>query len=244
MCDGAGAQSLFVAMRQGRRHAVASVLIKAEAGVADAWVQSGMAKADADGMIEEITEMAQAVEVSLDFLRRRLADALATHLETGRPPPFGLVQAVETIGLGPLPPARVAPSALAASLTATLPPERRGAESRRAAHAVSTTWPTRIDVVGSWFEAGEAVDARLRPLRGRRKRIEAVLGEILPARRGFWAERCAWTAATLHEAAADDDGLWASFALVAQDLAGETPLAEIPLARLIAETTVDAYSGR
>ena len=55
----------------------------------------------------------------------------------------------------------------------------------------------------------------LRPLKTRKRRIEAALEELLPARRIFWAERCAWMAATLKEAAPKGD----EFALVVRDLA-------------------------
>src|SRR6476620_7531560 len=51
-----------------------------------------------------------------------------------------------------------------------------------------------------------------------RQRIEAVLTRLLPGRRNFWAERCAWTAAVLKESAEDDE-TWIDFALVARDLA-------------------------
>jgi hypothetical protein len=51
LCDGAGAQSLFALAKRGRRLALASLLVKSEVGVADAWVGDGMTKAEADAMI-------------------------------------------------------------------------------------------------------------------------------------------------------------------------------------------------
>ena len=38
----------------GRRFALASLLIKSQVGVADAWVRDGMTKAEADAVIAEI----------------------------------------------------------------------------------------------------------------------------------------------------------------------------------------------
>jgi hypothetical protein len=69
-----------------------------------------------------------------------------------------------------------------------------------------------------------------------------VLTRLLPGRRGFWAERCAWTAAVLKEGAEED--AWSEFALVARDLAGERALDTMPLATRIAAATVEAFEHR
>jgi hypothetical protein len=58
------------------------------------------------------------------------------------------------------------------------------------------------------------------------------------------AERCAWMAATLKEAAPEGDNTWSEFALVARDLSGKKPLETIPLARRIAGATVEAFEQR
>src|SRR5204862_1135938 len=91
LCDGAGAQSLFAFTKRGRRFALASLLVKTEVGVADAWVREGMTKAEADALIAQIVAAAEAVEVSIALLERRLADALAINVACDRPPPFGLL---------------------------------------------------------------------------------------------------------------------------------------------------------
>ena len=84
----------------------------------------------------------------------------------------------------------------------------------------------------------------MRPLRTRKRQIEAVSTQLLPGRRTFWAERCAWMAATLKEEADEGDNTWNEFALVARDLAGESFLDGIPLARRIAAATVEAFEQR
>src|SRR5690349_17150726 len=60
LCDGAGAQSLFALAKRGRRFALASLLVKSEVGVLDAWVRDGMTKAEADALISEIVAGAEA----------------------------------------------------------------------------------------------------------------------------------------------------------------------------------------
>ncbi|MBV8588462.1 MAG: hypothetical protein JO212_00055, partial [Acetobacteraceae bacterium] len=245
LCDGAGAQSLFALAKRGRRFAMAAVLVKTDAGVADAWVRDDMnSRAEADALIEEILAQTEAVEISIGLFERRLAAALETNVARDAPPPFGLLQVAEMLGLGALYPEPVSPSAIVDTLLAELPAERTNPAAEVAAHQVSMTWDEEFSTVDSWFEAGQAVESLLRPLKTRKRRIEAVLTDLLPGRRSFWAERCAWMAATLKDGAEEGDEAWIDFALVARDLAGERPLATIPIASRIAEATVDAFRQR
>lgn len=243
LCDGAGAQSLFALLKIGRRFALASVLIKADVGVADAWLREDMSKREAEGVVAQIIAGAEAVEVSAGFVTMRLADALAMNVGRQTPPPFGLLQVSEALGLGILQPAALSPIALAERLLAGLPPDRTGPRATAAAHVEAADWPEQFETVASWFEAGEAVEALLRPIPTRRKRIEAVLTRHLPGRRLFWAERCALMAATLKDSTADHGETWLAFALVARDLASGEPLADVPLFDIIAETTADAFAA-
>jgi hypothetical protein len=150
----------------------------------------------------------------------------------------------ETLGLGSLHPESLSPSVMAESLIAELPPERTGASAAQRAHRASAKWEEKFETVATWFEAGEPVEALLQPFKTRKRRIETVLEQLLPARRIFWAERCAWMAATLKEAAPEGDHTWSEFALVARDLGGKKPLETIPLARRIAGATVEAFEQR
>ena len=223
---------------------MASLLVKSEIGVADAWVREGMTKAEADALITEIVSGAEAVEVSISLLEQRLADALVINVARDVPPPFGLLQVVERLGLGPLHPASISPLVLVEALIADLPSARTDPVAAQAAHRASVSWEEEFETLASWFEAGEAVQKLLQPLRTRKRRIEAVSAQLLPQRRKFWAERCAWMAATLKEGAAEGDDTWCDFALVARDLVGQRPLAEIPLAARIAAATVEAFEQR
>jgi len=244
LCDGAGGQSLFAVLTSGRRFTLASVLIKSDVGVADAWVREDMPKREADGIVGQITGALKAVNVPIGFVEKRLADALAINLARNVPPPFGLLQVTEALGLGLLQPAKASPLALAEDLLDGLPPDQTGPDATRAAHLGAADWPQLFGTVGSWFEAGEAIEALLRPITSRRKRVEAVLSRHLPGRRLFWAELCAWMAATLKDSGSDDGEKWVNFALVARDLASGRPLVENPLFDVIAERTVAAFAAR
>ena len=243
LCDGAGAQSLFALVKRGRRFALAAVLVKMENGVADAWVTDDMSKAEAEALIGEIVAGSETTEISIGLLERRLADALASNVARDAPPPFGLLQVAEAIGLGLLHPEAISPETLVQELLADLPAERTGTVAATAAHRASVKWEQEFRTLKSWFEAGEAVETLLRPIRTRKQRIEAVLTRLLPGRRNFWAERCAWTAAVLKESAEDDE-TWIDFALVARDLADGCALEAMPLAAQIAAATVEAFVHR
>jgi hypothetical protein len=243
LCDGAGAQSLFALVKRGRHFALAALLIKIEMGVADAWVTEGMSKAEADAVIEEIVAGSEIVEVPIGLLEQRLADALAVNVAGDAPPPFGLLQVAEALGLGPLHPEAILPSALVEELLAGLPAEQVGTAAVEAAHRRSARWEQKFKILDSWFEAGAAVEPLLRPLRTRKQRNKAVLSQLLPGRRSFWAERCAWTAAVLKESDEEEEA-WLDFALVARDLAGERALDTMPLATRIAAATVEAFEHR
>jgi hypothetical protein len=242
LCDGAGAQSVFALVKTGRRFALASVLIKTDVGIADAWLRQDMSKREADGVVAQIIAGAEAVEVSAGFVTMRIADALAINLVRQIPPPFGLLQVTECLGLGLVQPAALTPLALVDRLLTGLPPDRTGPEATAAGHVEAADWPAQFKTVASWFEAGEAVEALLRPVATRGKRVQAMLTQLLPGRRPFWAERCAWMAATLKDSAADHGEAWLDFALVARDLARRDAPADMPLLHMIAETTVDAFA--
>ena len=187
---------------------------------------------------------AEAVEVSIRLLEQRLADALAINVARNVPPPFGLLQVVERLGLGPIHPDGISPHELVEALIADLPSARTDTAAAQVAHRASVSWEQGFETLASWFEAGEHVEKLLQPLRTRKRRIEAVSAQLLPIRRKFWAERCAWMAATLKEGAVEGDDTWCDFALVARDLVGQRPLAEIPLAARITAATVEAFEQR
>ena len=122
-----------------------------------------MTKAEADAVIAEIVSGAEAIEVSISLLERRLADALAINVEGDVPPPFGLLRVVETLGLGPPHPDGISPLVLVEALIADLPSARTDTVAAQAAHRTSVSWEQKFETLASWFEAGEAEEKLLQP---------------------------------------------------------------------------------
>ena len=65
------------------------------------------------------------------------------------------------------------------ALLTELPPERTSTAAAQRAHRASTEWEQKYETVATWFEAGGAVEDLLRPLRTRKRRIEAVSTQLL-----------------------------------------------------------------
>jgi len=243
LCDGAGAQSLFAVLKIGRRFALSSVLIKADTGIADAWLRDGMSKRETNDAVREISDMAEAVTVPISFAQTLLADALATNLAKRIPPPFALLQFTEALGLGLILPAAMPPARLAAESLASLPATQTGAEASAAAHAAAKYWFVQFDTVQTWFEAGEEIEALLAPLPKTGARVMAAILAHLFDRRLYWAARCAWMAATLKDSDHRCRAEWRNFALVARDLVGTEHLPDTTLFQIIADGTNQAFKA-
>lgn len=239
--DGAGAQSAFVLAKEGRSLTLASLLLKHGQGVKDAWVRRGLRRAEADEMLGQINEEVEHYAASLAAVETCLCNALAINVASRTPPPFGLVDFVETVGLHAARPLRLSGDALMDRLLGDISPERTTEAQVASALKASEHWPIVYMAMQSWFEEGEHVDDALALLKSKKKRLDAVIDRILPDRRSRWAELLAWTAMAVRE---EDETAWIDLALVARELRGERSLRDIPLAAWIARNTVDAFSHR
>jgi hypothetical protein len=239
--DGAGSRSLYLFAKDGRK---LSVLIKLGGGLADAWTQSGLSRAEAADTQQELMLEAGCFENDLAFVRTSLAHALAEGLAAGRLPSFWLVDVIERAGVTGLNPERLGPEELVARLLADIPAARLDAPSLDAALAAGATWQDELPWAESWLEESPAVSALLdRKRLSAKQRVALVLEEYLPGRRRYWAETLAWTA---FAAQRDEMGaeLWEHFALVARELLGDRPLSQIPVMSVIARQTVESWRER
>ncbi|MCA3358179.1 MAG: hypothetical protein ING02_09270 [Roseomonas sp.] len=243
LCDGAGAQSLFAILKIGRRFALSSVLIKADTGIADAWLRDGMTKREANDAVREISDMVEAAAVPISFTQTLLADALAINLTNQSLPPFALLQFTEALGLGLILPKAIPPATLAAQLLESLPADQTGPEALAEAHAAAKYWFVQFDTVQTWFEAGEEIDALLKPIPKTGPRVLSALFTYVFDRRLFWAARCGWMAATLKDSNHRCRAEWRNFALVARDLAGTEQLPDNTLLHMIADGTHQAFKA-
>ena len=242
--DGAGARSLFLLVKDGRKHALLSVLIKTGIGIADAWTRPGQTKVEMDRLRQRLIHEAGGFENNLAFVQTSLAHGLALGLEAGKLPPFWLVDVIERVGLTGLNPERLEPEALVARLIEDIPAMRLEARFLAAALRASATWQHKLPSAESWFEDNPTLSALLEQKRlSTKRRVALVLEDYLPTRRRHWAETLAWTAFAARRGEPNAGG-WEEVALVARELLGDRPLAEIPVMSGIASLTVEAWEYR
>jgi hypothetical protein len=241
-CDGAGAQSILAIVKRERSFSVVSLLVKHGIGVREALVREGMTKGEAEGILDQACAEVDHLDASLEFVSTCLAHALDENLQSGTPPPFGLIQCLEVLGLAGLNPARITVEALIAKLLDGVPAEHKTEASIKRALDNSMHWPAELGLVDSWFEQNDDVRKLLAATQSRNKRMNVVLDQVLPARRRRWAELLAWTATAMREDEGCED--WMDFAMVARELLGDRPLRDIPVAEWIATGTVDAFESR
>lgn len=225
--------------REGRRNGIACILLKHGIGVRDAWARHGLTRAELDDFVAQVQEI-DLMPCSLDYARIAVAHSLALNLGSGVMPPFPLLDAMETAGLQGIQPEALSVKAVLALLESKADPGLSQPDVVKDVLARSRGLADDFVFLDSWFEADYEVEQLLgaRQL-SRAKRVALVRDELLPRRRGKWAERLAWTALTLQHG--EEDEPWEPFFVSANELeAGRKP-GEIPLMAHVAETTVDAY---
>jgi len=239
VCDGSGTRSLFVTQRLGARYQIATVMMK-PAGVADAMVVPELSKFDMDDIMRQSKSSVPLMATDVAGIARMLSLALADNFTSGKLPPFKLVEVVESLGLGPLPPDHSSPMDIIAGLLADLPPDQTDSKAVETAHADILDG----DFAHQWFEVGEAVEDLLYPVRGSKQRVAKLMKVYLPERRAFWARQCALTALAMHGDEKSRHSPWKQLALVGRDIASDAPLDQIPLMKQVAETSVRAFERR
>jgi hypothetical protein len=240
-CDGAGAQSWFVVLRQRRKFAIAALLTKHGFGLRDAWVRSGLTAAEAKDFLAQIEVEMCNFSSSLGNVATAVEHGLAVALERGETIPFGLVQFIEDTGLGSCTPAQHSPDALLEQLIAELPAGKSDDAAVSRSLARSKHWGKSLEWLDLWFEDSDAALVAVNRGANKKDKVANVLRDVLERRRRYWGELLAWTAF----GASDDDAVddLTGLLLVARELFGARPLMEIPLAVLIARNTVEAMGG-
>ncbi len=239
--DGAGAQSIFVVTREGRRNATACLLIKHGIGVRDAWASHGLTRAELGEFLAQVQQI-DLLPTSLDYVRIAAAHALAVNLTSGVMPPFAMLDVTETAGLPGLQPEALTTDAVLGLLEAEADPALSRPERIAEVLASSRGLPAEFTFLDSWFEA-DAEAEQLLEGKGmtRAKRVALVQDELLPRRAAKWVERLAWTALTLRHG--EEDEPWEAFFVSARELKTGRRVGEVPLMAHVAALTVDAYAA-
>jgi hypothetical protein len=236
--DGAGAQSLFAWIKEGRKHALASIMIKQGHGVRDAWVARSLSRDEVEDMLGHIASEMPLHETTIEDAALMLRSALAEGGSAGDTIPFGLVQAVILIGIPDVVPNPTPVNDLIGLMLADADATLTDASAVKRAVRSSGRWLATNPQLASWFENGDDVSAAIKGKRKIEERFTAIIEKVLEPKRGYWASVIAWSA--FAQRGDGDDSDWIEMALVAREMASGRPLTEIPLARFIAVQTAEA----
>lgn len=238
--DGSGAQSVLIAVRDGRKRLLVSILAKG--GVKEAFV-APITKAEFNRTMAMARREAGFASLSRHGLDRLVRRHLHVGLADGRPPHFGLLEIGEHIGAADWTPLAVDWRAELEALEAALPEDLSEPGRRRVILEQSEFWVARDPLHESWFVEGPQIEAVIAGLRRRDQAVERVFTEIVASGRLRWAEHFTWVAATLRECEGVSPG-WENYAVLAAALAGDLPAADIAVLRGIAARSVDAARAR
>lgn len=243
-CDGAGAQSVFAVVQEGRKYLLASLLLKRGVGIADAWCLRDQTKAEVRGFLDQITSQTDSITVDMDFVQTLVAHHLSLGRKWGNVPPAGFLDFVEATGSETWQPSELSADDLIACLEQDLDPTQMTPETIDVIVNKSDGWLEEFHFMDSWFEEDAEVQAVLSrmPRSRAQTKINAILTSILEPRRGKWVELFLWTALWLKQ---KPDLLtpWKELFIVGRELRRGRSVKDIPIMRSIAGVTVEAAAA-
>lgn len=237
--DGAGAQSVFAVSKEARKSVIASLLVKQDFGVADAWCLRDQTKGDVKNFFGEIHAATESHRVHREYVDTLVAHYLAVGQKNGRVPVAGLLDFVESTGVETWQPAELAVDDLLSLLEQDIEPARIDQAAVSEVIEGSGAWLEEFGFLESWFEQDAEVDRLLskNPRARASSRINTIVKSVLEPRRAKWSERFLWTALWLKQ---QQDLLspWVDFFVVGRELQRGRPMTDIPVMRGIAEVTL------
>jgi hypothetical protein len=237
--DGAGAQSLWIAVGEKKHFELCNILWKQGVGVIDTFIHRLPSVKAAERFMDGLPDMLCFADVGPDYVDRVIGHALAIGSARGGAPHRGLLQIAEVIGTDRWKAEPFDAERELALLREELP---RSKPVVTAADALkeSVDWPAWQDFADAWFEDDDLVDRVVLAAmkgKGRGKELRAVdgiLAEVLEPRRGPWLERLILMTRWL-KSSHKPPVPWQQMFHVAEAVASGAPLKEIPLMLSIAE---------
>uniref|UniRef100_A0A831UGR7 Uncharacterized protein n=1 Tax=Geobacter metallireducens TaxID=28232 RepID=A0A831UGR7_GEOME len=253
--DGAGAQSFQVIVPDGKGFLGCSILIKAGAGVVDAFVISLSGKREKNDFISMMFREGAFIESSQEYLDLRVCHGLAEGAAAGKAPTYWLAHVAETLGKDQWKAVPFDPLPELAALRKELELTNRELLSDKArdkALEAAKGWPVEQSFADSWFEDDAEVDRVVGAVikkRGKKRfdkweAVDAILDHILEKRRAGWLN-CLTLCTLWLKSSRKPPVPWHQMFHVASAVADTgIALVDIPLMESIAIHTLGAYLGR
>ncbi|MDT8441211.1 MAG: hypothetical protein RQ723_06090 [Desulfuromonadales bacterium] len=251
--DGAMAQTFQILAPEKKGFLCCSIMPKKGAGVADAFLIPLSGKRERNEYLAMLRRETGAVEVSVDYLHRRLCQALADGAANDKVPCHWLMAIAERLASDNWKAVPLDIDGELSELRSAL--ERRGSRFlstayREQALEASAEWPDRHEFARSWFEDDIDVDNLYsKVMKSRRKNkdsflIDRIFADILEPRRQQWLERLVLTTQWLRSAK-KPPAPWEQMAHVAMVVADKSRhLEQIPLMETVADITCISCEGR
>ena len=234
MIDGSGGQNIAIAIQSGKRRTLALVLLKQGFGVKDAFTIPCSSATEQKKMLGQIIEQSDALEVTAEYAFTALSWALADGQSNGSMPAAGLLDVVETAGLGELRPRT-------ADISAIVDPEGEisnlSSQARGRLIMASEHWPDMFPISDSWFENNDASSNAIESATTR-NRMKRNLWQHMETRRDFWTMIFARNAALLMAA---NNSAGPEFIAVARGLAEGRDLKKTPIMQSLHELSLEIW---
>ena len=239
--DGAGAQSLWIAVGEKKHYELCNILWKQGVGVIDTFIHKLPSVKAAERFMDGLPDMMCFADVGPDYVDRAIGHALAVGSALGGAPHRGLLQIAELIGTDRW---KAEPFDAGRELALLREEVPRGKPLIAAADALkeSVDWPGWQDFADAWFEDDDQVDrVVLAAMKGKGgskelRAVDGILSEVLEPRRELWLERLILMTRWL-KSSHKPPVPWQQMFHLAEAVASGTPLKEIPLMLSIAEIT-------
>lgn len=243
--DGAGAQSIWIAVGEKKRFDLCNILWKQGIGVIDTFIHRLPSAKGVDQFLAGLPGVMCFADVEQAYIDKVLSHALAIGVAHGGAPHRGLLQIAELIGTDRW---KAEPFDLEREISdlhedlERHKPELLTSDAAAEALEESAAWPEWEDFADAWFEDDELVDRVIHHAmkgKGRNKEIRAVadiIEEVLEPRRTVWLERLVLMTLWLKSQRSSPIP-WHRMFHVAAGIACGNPLKEIPLMHSIAKVT-------
>lgn len=245
--DGAGAQAIWNIVGQKRNHRMRSVLIKQGIGIRDTMGLEQMDKKEVESLIREMCGTSMSKLVNISYLNDAVPHFIWVGQQQGNPPPAGLLQVAEELGIAYWLPRQVQIADEIAALEQSIDPQLLSPARVARVLQESADWPEEKPFASSWFEDDTSVDELLKGFRGLAfsrfgalptEAVQTIIDQVVQPKYLVWVERLLWM--TLWAKACLDKSPipWQDLFIVARHLAESTHAREVPLLKAVAERSV------
>ncbi len=248
--DGSGAQGFLIVVGQKRVFQLMTVLVKQGWGIRETFTHYRLSREEVESIVGDMTRETKSQLIEPRYMSRVISHFIRVGRQKGSPPPAGLLQVAEAMGVEYWAPRRLVLDEEISVLEELIDPRYLASEYVKEVLDGSRRWQADKDFAISWFEDDNRVDEVLKSIFGGdslpsfehiEKARKRIMKEVIETKYDVWAERL--LSMTLWAKACKGDGpvAWEDLFIIARQFRLGIPAKKIPLLVGAAERSV--YSG-